>query len=163
MNAAQQGTPTDVTKFAYTNLAPRLSLGVSSSMGPGFIFGVGAFISSAVYWEVLFLVRNGHVGSILSRLSSFVVMFVLGWMFYGIGAAAFKRNVSSPAAFALGVVAYLIQAAFTAAFIAHTSLVLTHESLVGASWSEHLRALAQLFVPFAICAFLAPIFGRREG
>jgi hypothetical protein len=28
MNAAQQGTPADVTKFAYANLAPRLSLGV---------------------------------------------------------------------------------------------------------------------------------------
>jgi hypothetical protein len=28
MNAAQQGTPADVTKFAYVNLAPRLSLGV---------------------------------------------------------------------------------------------------------------------------------------
>jgi SAM-dependent methyltransferase len=28
MNAAQQGTPTDVTKFAYANLEPRLSLGV---------------------------------------------------------------------------------------------------------------------------------------
>jgi hypothetical protein len=30
MNAAQQGTPADVTKFAYANLAPRLSLGVPS-------------------------------------------------------------------------------------------------------------------------------------
>jgi hypothetical protein len=28
MNAAQQGTPADVTKSAYENLAPRLSLGV---------------------------------------------------------------------------------------------------------------------------------------
>ena len=28
MNAAQQGTPADVTKFAYANLAWRLSLGV---------------------------------------------------------------------------------------------------------------------------------------
>jgi hypothetical protein len=29
MNAAQQGTLADVTRFAYANLAPRLSLGVS--------------------------------------------------------------------------------------------------------------------------------------
>jgi hypothetical protein len=28
MNAAQQGTPADVTKFAYANLVTRLSLGV---------------------------------------------------------------------------------------------------------------------------------------
>jgi hypothetical protein len=28
MNAARQGSPADVTKFAYANLAPRLSLGV---------------------------------------------------------------------------------------------------------------------------------------
>jgi hypothetical protein len=28
MNAAQQGTPADGTKFAYANLVPRLSLGV---------------------------------------------------------------------------------------------------------------------------------------
>jgi len=33
MNAAQQGTPADVTKFAYANLAPRLSLGVSRQSG----------------------------------------------------------------------------------------------------------------------------------
>jgi hypothetical protein len=34
MNAAQQGTPADVTKSAYANLAPRLSLGVERTEGP---------------------------------------------------------------------------------------------------------------------------------
>ncbi|HEY7759087.1 MAG TPA: hypothetical protein VIA64_06700 [Burkholderiales bacterium] len=34
MHAAQQGTPADITKFAYANLAPRLSLGVRRHTTP---------------------------------------------------------------------------------------------------------------------------------
>jgi hypothetical protein len=132
-------------------------------MKRGFIFGFGAFVCSAVYWEVLYIVRTGHVGFILSRLSTFVLMFVLGWIFYSLGAKLFKRNVTLLVAFALGVIAMLIQEAFTAAFISHTHLVLDHEALVNASWSDQLSALAQLFLPFSVCAFLTPLLGRGEG
>jgi len=130
-------------------------------MKQAFLFGLGAFVGVAMYWEALFIIRNRHFGWITAPLASFFLMLVLGWILYGLGSATFKRNVVPYAAFLLGVVAVLIQSAFSAHFIAHTDMDFHHEALVNSPWSDKITALGNLFLPFAICTFLAPLLGSK--
>jgi hypothetical protein len=130
-------------------------------MNSGFVFGAGAFTCLLASSEALHLAHNTNVGLNLPGLVTFLVFGVMGCLFYAFGVMAFKRSVKPLVAFVLGIVAMLIQEAFIAAFKAHTDLDLSQNGLLNASFAGLLGAVAQLTLPLIVCAFLAPLLGRR--
>ncbi|MEP6482849.1 MAG: hypothetical protein ABJB01_00265 [Rudaea sp.] len=126
-------------------------------------FGLGVFVCAIVISQTEHLIRAHELAPIFPGLPGFFICFIMGWFFYTIGAAVFKRNVSALVAFSLGVVAMLIERASIANFLAHTTLDLdSRDALNNSPSGDLVSACAQLFLPIAVIAFLTPVLGRRK-
>jgi hypothetical protein len=126
-------------------------------------FALGVFVCSLVASQVEHLIRAHELAPVIPRLPGFLICSVMGWLFYAFGSAMFKRNVSTLVAFALGVVAMLIERAVMANSYVHTTLnVDSRNDLINAPTGELLSACVQLILPIAVVAFLTPLLGYRK-
>jgi hypothetical protein len=131
-------------------------------MKHGLMFGLGVFVCTLVFREIRQIVHDGQLQPIWAGFAAFLIYSALGCIGYWTGSALFKRNVSSLMAFIFGIVAMLIETAFSLNFFARTTLDLNQEALRNASFEDLFGALAQLLLPLIICAVLTPVLGYRK-